>query len=384
MKVLIITKHYLAEKGGGSNGSRAYIKALRDIYGGCSIIYPDKREDPMQHIFGDNGVEYIPCYDDRSFIRKGIDVYLGKIHRTLGKVKEVLSQQKFDIIFIDHSSIANGVLSYVRRHTDSRVVTIHHNFELNYLKDNHGYALIRIPMIYYSIKAEKDSLFKSDLGLTVTENDRKCLIEHYGVNARKVEYFGSFFDNDIKPNEFNATGKSDRTRLIITCALYFPQNTGPVLDFLRNYFPRIKELYPQISLTVAGRNPSQEITGECSRHKDMSLVPNPVDMGEVLEQGDIYVCPTDRGSGIKLRVFDGLKYGMPVILHQNSVWGYEPMVEKGIAYTYHDVDSFISALKSVMSGNVSTVDVKKAFSEYYSFSAGKERIRRALEKHNLL
>lgn len=384
MKILIITKHYLAQKGGGSNGSRAYIKALRDIYGCCSIIYPDMREDPMPHLFGEEGVEYIPCYDDRSFIRKGLDVYLGKIHRTLGKVKEVLSQQSFDIVFIDHSNIANGVLKYVRQYTDSKVVTIHHNFEVDYMKDNRNYPLIRIPLSYFSIKAERDSLMYSDLGLTVTENDRKCLIEYYGIDPQKLEYFGSFFDNDIIAEDFSLSEQRNKTKLIITCALYFPQNTGPVVDFLNIYYPKVKERFPQLSLTIAGRNPSQEIEEACARQKDVDLVPNPVDMGQVLEKGGVYICPTDKGSGIKLRVFDGLKYGMPIILHQNSIWGYEPMVEKGIAFIYHDVDTFIGAVKNVLNRNIDPIDVRRAFSEYYSFTAGKERIRKALAKHYLL
>ena len=58
-------------------------------------------------------------------------------------------------------------------------------------------------------------------------------------------------------------------------------------------------------------------------HSNVELIPNPEDMNKVIGSGDIYICPTRVGGGLKLRIMDGLKLGLPVITHDCSSRGYD-------------------------------------------------------------
>lgn len=373
MKILIVTKHYLARGGGGPNVSRAFIKALCQIFDEATLLYPDDRDKPMAKLFGE-GVSYVPCYDDRSRLRKGIDVYLGKTHRMLPMVQTVLSQQDFDIIFIDHSSIANGVLPYVKTHSHAKVVTIHHNVEYDYLHDNPFPWFFRWPMNRYCIEAERESLQQSDLGLVLTEADRQRLSELYQVPTDRLVSIGVFNCDDLQAENFELPTTRKPENIVITGQLCFPQSTVPLIDFLNNFYPKLKAAVPDIHLIVAGRNPSEAVCQTCGRQESVELIPNPVDMSEILDRGSIYLCPTDRGSGVKLRIFDGLRAGMPVVVHRNSLYGYEPLVSRGIVYPYDDSASLLQAITALRAKAISPIDVRRAFADHYSFTAGKNRM----------
>lgn len=378
-KILIVTKHYLAKGGGGPNGSRAYIKALCHIFDDVTLLYPDDRDKPMPKLFGEKGVAYMPCYDDRTLLRKGIDVYLGKTHRMLPKLKETLHQHDFDIVFIDHSSIACGVLYYVKKHSQAKVVTIHHNVEADYLHDNPFPLAYRWAMNYYCIQAERESLLLSDLNLVLTQADCNRFVSLYHVDAEKLACFGTFFYDDFIPEDFKIAESRHPENIVITSQLYFPQNTVPLIDFLTNYYPKLKAAQPDTHLIVAGRNPTDAVKQACENSNDVELIPSPDDMTGVLSRGSIYLCPTDRGSGIKLRIFDGLKAGMPIVVHQNSVNGYEPLVAKGIVRPYRDSDSLLQAIADLRTYPIDPIAVRVAFAKQYSFTAGKNRMAALLK-----
>ena len=58
------------------------------------------------------------------------------------------------------------------------------------------------------------------------------------------------------------------------------------------------------------------------------MIPNPESIDDIITDSDIYLCPTRLGGGIKLRVMDGLRLGIPVITHSCSARGYDYFIDK--------------------------------------------------------
>ena len=46
-------------------------------------------------------------------------------------------------------------------------------------------------------------------------------------------------------------------------------------------------------------------------------------MRTLIDSADIYLNPCSLGSGIKIRNFDGLRAGLPVICHKGNSYGFE-------------------------------------------------------------
>ena len=380
-RVLIITRHYLDENNGGSNGSKAYIRALSEIYNGCTLIYPE-HNDKSSEKYIPEGCNAIPCYDYRNKVQKGLDVYRGRIHRFSSFVAKHLESNEYDLVIIDHSHTANGVVEKVKK-KGSKIMTIHHNVESLYLLDNKPSLLYRWPFIYYSEKAERDALLLSDLNVTVTENDAQTFREWYPNRDIHCHNMGTYQWQNL-PKTIEDDGVRQCRTFAITGSLNFLQSQKPVIEFIEKFYPILLRKVPKVKLIVAGRDPSQSVVDACNRYWNIELIPNPEDIGAVIRQADIYICPINTGSGVKLRVMDGLKLGIPVLGHSIAANGYETIKDDGYFFEYYDEDSFEKSLDTVSELKYKRQDVYDSFFRYFSFQAGKERLRVILKKEKLI
>ena len=71
-------------------------------------------------------------------------------------------------------------------------------------------------------------------------------------------------------------------------------------------------------------------------------------MQAVLDRGRYYICPASGGGGLKLRMLDGLRNGMPVLAHVAAARGFEPFVDRYV-FCYRDRVSFREALHRMLS-----------------------------------
>lgn len=385
MKVLIITKHYLDQKLGGPNCSKAFVKAISAIYNDCTLIYPEHNDHKTDMSFLINkNIKLVPCYDSRSKFRKLTDVYLGRIHRFGGFVEDILSNNVFDIVFIDHSFTASsGVLDAVVK-AKSMIVTLHHNVEKDYIKDNQQNILFRYPYNHYALKAEHEAILKSDLNLTLTYSDNDNFTCKYKDKAGTFEVMGMFEyenrDNVVLPQ---MSVPQDNV-FVISGALNARQTESAVMSFINNYLPVLDKVCPQNKVIITGRNPSSGIVAACVKHGNVTIVPNPDDILSVINEGKYYICPLHTGSGLKLRIMDGLRLGIPVLAHDVSCRGYEAIVKDGFMFGYSDVRSFEKGVRELMSASLSREQVSESFTSHFSYKAGECKLASILKKHRLL
>ena len=381
MHVLFLTNHYLAENNGGSNCTKANLRAIKELYDEVTLIYPE-------HIGGDSSgfvpksVKLIPCYDNRKRWQKGIDVYRGRLHRGIDFVKRHLVENKYDIVVVDHSLVANGVIKTISR-TGSKIITIHHNNESEYIKDNLPSILYRFPFIYYVKKAEREALLLSDINVTLSEHDAQSFRDWYPNRDIHCYNMGIYQWQDI-PKRIDDNCVRHCKTFAITGSLCFLQAQKPIIEFIDRYYPILLKRVPEAKLIIAGRNPSRCIVEACNRHKSIELIPNPEDMVAVIRQADIYICPINTGSGVKLRVMDGLKLGIPVLGHSVAASGYEAIKDDGYFFEYNDEESFAKSLNAVSKLKYKRQDVYDSFYRYFSFQAGKERLRDVLKTEKLI
>ena len=378
MKVLIITRHFLDQNAGGPNASKAFITALIEIYKQCTLIYPEHNNKNSCNYIPVH-VKALPCYDNRSLIKKGIDIYRGRLHRFMEFVKSHLQQNQYDLVVIDHSLTGAEIIDIVRK-TKMKIITIHHNVESKYVKDNLPNCLYRIPYIYFSNKAEKDCLKYSDLNLTLTEIDTKYFIDKFNVNPSKIKNIGVFEMKNATtiPPVFSFKERSHNPILVISGSLNFPQSEKPIINFINHYYCLLLKKYPDCKLIITGRNPSKKLISICLKYPTIQLIPNPKSMSDVISLGNIYICPIYAGSGIKLRIMDGLRRGLPILSHEISANGYESIEKAGYLFKYNTPETFINSFSIMYNQNFEAEKIYETFINYFSYNSGKERIRKIL------
>ena len=380
MRLLVITRHRLNENNGGANASKGFVNCFAALFDDCSLIYPEF-STPASYI--PEKYKLYPCSDGRSKLRKGLDCYRGVLSPLSTFVKRHLSEHSYDVVVIDHSFIGASLVKEIKA-TGAKVITIHHNVERDYQHDNRKeYSLsFRLPYIYFAEKAERDCLCFSDLNLTVTSKDASTFCSWYPDKDIHVYRWGIYEYRPIMPKTFSK--KSKGLNFIITGSLHFYQSLLPIIEFIKRYWPLLHEAYPSATLTIAGRNPSETLQRECIGKEGIILIPNPDNMEDVVQQADYYICPINAGSGLKLRVMDGLRQGLPVLCHKISAYGYEAIADHNCLFAYDDEQTFMASLRQMVSSSVPPTIVYQVFRENFSQETGIRRLSQILEQEKII
>ncbi len=385
MKILIITLHYLDQNSGGSFASRAFINAFANIADSSILLYPDRGISIREYI--DSTCELKGIVDKRSKLKRGIDIYRGIIHRFNSNI--VLTEIDLfnpDIVVFDNSRCSAGLIEKLKRRK-KKIITIHHNFELEYYKGTKPNIVWRIPFMHYMKKAERRALINSDVNLTLTEQDSTLLLKYYS-NGKKINinYLGCFEYKTIKSEEL-IKPKNKIIKIVITGNLSAIQTELCLVDFLENIFPDMEKKLRDFELIIAGRNPSNSIKKLCEDNSSIKLIENPLNMSYVIQNADIYLCPIFLGGGLKLRIMDGLKLGLPVLSHEISARGYDKFIESNCLFVYNSNSSFIVSLEKILllinQEKMDNTKIQGIYNVLFSFEAGVFRLKKIFKDNNI-
>lgn len=374
-KVLIVTHHYLNGNGGGVFASRAYINALAEIYSDVTLLYPVKEGHPIEHI--NKKVKAIPVKYDVPKIVKLWHILTGLSHRYFDVFEKTLIQDNYDTVVFDTSNVTWKLIDIAHKH-HAKVITIHHNFQMEYDRDNSN-VLLRPIILHWTKCRERESVLKSDLNLTITKQDKELLQTFYDRESKsRIEVLGCFEYKESTYKIINEDYSSkSNSNFVITGNLSAVQTEKSLIPWLNDYYPILKELVPNATMTIAGKNPSARLISLC-RELYITIIPSPESMDPIMEKADYYICPTCLGGGLKLRVMDGLKWGLPVITHAVSARGYDPFKERGCMFSYTDKESFRHSMLKLYKQTTSKQEIFDNYLRCFSFKAGVERVKTIL------
>lgn len=378
MNILFITHHYLSSNGGGSFASRAYINSFAECADSMTLLYPQNdKEDLFDSI--NRKIVLIPVTYDIPKICKLFDLLRGRVHRYYDIVPRLLEAKSYDVVVFDNSKCSYRLIDIVHSH-NCKTIVINHNFEYEYVRDN-AKGLLRNIELYWTKQYERDAARKSDLNLTLTKQDLISLCNLYRKgNQDNFKYLGVFeyeYRTHVLRNDESKEVNTSKKCFAITGNLGAVQTVESLVAWTRSYFPVIKEIYPEAKIIVAGKKPGKKIIELCEKY-GMELVPSPESMDSVLLNVDYYICPISLGGGMKLRLMDGLRLGIPVIAHTVSVRGYERFLEEQCLFEYKDKESFRKALLSVKNMSFCRRDILESYKKCFSFNAGVQKVSNIL------
>lgn len=373
MKILFVTQHYLDGKGGGTFASKAYINAFARNATQMKLLYPIKKDEKQLKDI-DESVSLCPVSYSKPKLCKLVDLIIGRVHRYYHIIPQLLKNEKFDVVVFDNSKTSYRLIDLVRRY-GSKVIVIHHNFEYEYVRDN-STGILKALQLFWTKRYERDATLKSDLNLTLTKQDADLLCKAFNGNKNSFKLLGTF---EFIPYVAKKIKNEDsKNRFVITGNLSAMQTEHSLLKWLKDYYPILKDCFPSSSLTIAGKKPSQTIQKQCS-NLGIRLIPSPESMDDVLQDADFYICPTELGGGLKLRVMDGLRWGLPVVTHKVSARGYDLFEEKGILLSYSNKIEFKNALLTFSEMKIDKQKVIDMYQNIFSFAAGVKRVKELIE-----
>lgn len=368
MNILYILRHNPWGIGGGCYACRCYLDAFMEVFKGAHIDVCIC-EEYLGNNWNENGNVNFIGIKQRGKKEKLMSLLTGLMHRFDSTARKMLKSKKYDYCIFDHNSIA-GPLAGLCKRLGVKTIVINHNCEAEYYRDNYSF-LMRLLFLHHVKCAERRSYIECDFNIFLTEEDKLLFEKRYGKSATKSLVTGCFETPSDSPNRGkNGNEKSHSSsiiyhpssiKIVISGTIGNVQNMDGINFFLKELVPCVP---PNAEVIIAGKNPpvnlSEEIqalnmTGEFAR---VTLISNPDDMMSIVNGCDIFLCPTRLGGGLKLRVMDGLRAGLPVIAHQVSARGYSDFKKVGVLWVFESKDEFQKALTEVL-GKLTNKTIKK-------------------------
>lgn len=376
-RILIINHSDPFANGGGSFASHAYCRAFSEIANGdidiCIFDESKWKVDP------DIKVSQYLRVKQRSTVQRVLSLLTGDIQRYTSFLREHLEKKGVYDLIILNGSFEGGALVDMCKDYGAKVVTIHHNYDPEFARDNISVPIYREIYTHHVYKLQKKAYQKSDLNLFLTKQDIDLCEQKYGKTSARNELLGVFdFKDPITPS-FEKK-QNDKITFVITGSLCTIQGVDGVKYFFENLYNHLPK---EAEVIVAGRSPKDEIINLCALHENVKLIPNPENMNDVISSGDVYICPTRLGGGLKLRVLDGLRLGLPVITHSCSARGYDAFHGSEYFRSFNDENEFAKAVNDIVvlydHNKIDKQSVFNKFIEVFSYKSGVENLKRILQ-----
>src|SRR5437867_8365577 len=92
---------------------------------------------------------------------------------------------------------------------------------------------------------------------------------------------------------------------------WYPNEDG-ILHFIDSTFPLIRREIPNVSFTVVGRNPTGRIKAAAER-AGVTVTGTVQDIRPYVAHSAVYVVPLRVGGGTRMKIFEALAMGKPVV-----------------------------------------------------------------------
>lgn len=365
--------------GGGAQATTAYLDATLDIFDHQNV-----------DVLVGNEIKIPQGYEDVNFIKVGkrgkISSLLGILNGQLGRfakpaLKELMTG-KYDICVFNGGRESGWVLNHLKNNS-IKFVTIHHNVETEYCMDTKHIATFGGRYDGIVKKQELSAYKKSNLNLFLTKQDKEVFEKIYGHTDARNIVVGTYDFKKAEIIKLNETASS-QFDMVISGSLKTFQTEHGIKDFMVNYYDIVLKHIPDARILMTGRDPGQCILAYAEHYADhISIVPSPQDIHAEVRKAKIFLCPTDIGGGLKLRAMDGLKNGLPILVHAVSSRGYDVYFDKPYFNIYNDKDSFekglVKSLDYFKTYKNELMNINYDFYQYFGYQSGKERFNNALK-----
>lgn len=145
--------------------------------------------------------------------------------------------------------------------------------------------------------------------VTVSAEDREIVSREYGVAGVCDVPTG------VDSAYFRPTGSHSRDphAMVFTGSMDWIPNEDAMRFFVQHVLPRIRQAVPDATLTVVGRNPTPALRSLAEREHGVTITGRVNDVRPFMERAALYVVPLRIGGGTRLKIFEAMAMGLPVL-----------------------------------------------------------------------
>lgn len=156
---------------------------------------------------------------------------------------------------------------------------------------------------------ERQACGRFNTVVAVSREDAEVFRSDYGL--KRVREIGTGVDT-----EYFTPIKGDRTvkpNIVFTGSMDWLPNSDAVKWFVEDIFPQVKREIPEATFTVVGRDPFPEIIELAKRDNSIKVTGRVEDVRPYMREAAVFVVPIRIGGGTRLKIFEAMAMGLPVV-----------------------------------------------------------------------
>lgn len=291
---------------------------------------PDNN-DKVHHITNNDNAIYTHHFNQWSIGGKYLAIFTDINLSFLSTLKKIIKRNDVNLIFI---TLPYGVIlcSYICRNipiiydaefvikgTSSRLFA--DELEKKFPRIFQYFPISKIIgsiIMKYLTLLEQLACNKADQIVTISEVDKQRLIRLYNVHGDKITVIPYYMNSNELTEVLCVKGKTKSRDVVVVfhgSCLDHPANYE-AFKLLINYIaPETEKFNTNIRFLIAGTNVP---VFERRNIKSLGFVK---DINKFLQEADIAIVPFLNGSGVKIKIFDYMAAGIPIITSKNGIEG---------------------------------------------------------------
>lgn len=309
-------------KSGGTIKSWNYVQFLAKNYrlSVASLLKDDdenhvenfKQAIQLDHFVGEKlSVERTPLNLVKSyFLSPCLNVFRNYAPAFSHQVNELL--QSTDAVIVDHYE----VFQYVAKNFNGRVIMHTHNAEfmlwqrMSELTNNPIKKLI-LKIEAIRVKKYETVIFNQSDLIYSTPSDIE-LYKRHGFSTKKHQityHLGNDTLLQLPDLNFNSTEKA----ITFIGTLSWEPNIDGICWFIDSCWNSIKNKHPECKLYILGKSPDERIYKAAKKDPQIIFTGFVKELDTYLQKTRVYIAPLRFGSGMKVKVLEGLYRGTPCV-----------------------------------------------------------------------
>lgn len=294
----------------------------------------------------DTGIKLVSLIHNLLFSRLPYNIERFWCEKFNNELISILNKHQFDMVLLEGLPLALYI-GTIRQHFMGKLVMRAHNVEYRIWKGLAENTSNPVKRYYYNLLASRIKRFESSC---LQEYDALIPITDADSNYfKKMDYKGPLFTFpfglDLKEYlpEINP-GKIEN--LLFLGALDWSPNIHGLRWFVRKVWPELKNSFPELVLHIAGRNPSRQVQ-EMLSAPGVQFHGEVKDSREYLRLGQILIVPLFSGSGIRVKILEGMAAGKVILSTSFAVSGI-PAENKKHLFVEDTVPGFIHQIGTLI------------------------------------
>ncbi len=252
------------------------------------------------------------------FFRQPLQIYLLSSPLIKNKFKNFIKKNNFGTIHF-YSARTYSLWIIIEKLKKNFVIDLVDSLTLNLgnkIKNNKGFSKLIWLNEYLTFSKFERNLpnFKyCNSYLTVSKIDAEFLKTRLEKNSLNICNPINVSNIGIEINKSRNINLIKKNQLIFFGSLWYEPNVNAILWLVHEIMPLVLQEEPKIQLLIAGANPSKALLNAISKKDYVKMVPNPLNIENLIKESNLSVAPMLSGSGQQFKLIESLALKTPVI-----------------------------------------------------------------------